>query len=134
MTSQDNYITHIRHSDGHTWHTDQTMQTPGQRIRSAREIAGYDNQGEFAKLIGMSQSSLSEIENGDSKLPSSPVLIKMCELLNKSPRWILYGEEGNLNWPTKEEVELLNTFREMSQSSKEALVVTAKALASKSDK
>lgn len=134
MTSQEKSITFIRHTDCHTWHNAQTMQTPGQRIRIARENAGYDNQGEFAKVLGISQSTLSEIESGESKLPSAPVLIKMCELLKKSTRWILYGEEGDLSWPTKEEIDLLNTFRDMSQASREALVVTAKALASKRDK
>ena len=134
MTSQEKSITFIQHTDCHTWHNAQTMQTPGQRIRIARENAGYDNQGEFAKVLGISQSTLSEIESGESKLPSAPVLIKMCELLKKSPRWILYGEECDLSWPTKEEIDLLNTFRDMSQASREALVVTAKALASKRDK
>ena len=109
--------------------TVQTMQTTGQRIRSARVDAGYENQGDFAKLLGISQASLSEIETGESKLPSSPVLVRMCELLGKSPRWILYGEEGDLVYPTKEEIRLLESFRSMSAQSKEALVVTADALA-----
>lgn len=121
---------HIRHTDCHNVQTVQTMQTPGQRIRSAREDAGY-SQGVFAKLIGIGQGTLSEIESGESKLPSSPVLIKMCEILNKPPRWILYGEEGDLRWPTKEEVELLESFRSMDDASRKALVVTASALAKK---
>ena len=135
MISQVKYATSFRHSDCHTPHNARTdMQTPGQRIRGAREDAGYDNQGEFAKMVGLSQSSLSEIENGDSKLPSSPVLIRMCELLNKSPRWIVYGEDGDLSWPTKEEVELLNAFRHMTDEARAAFVATANALASKHNK
>lgn len=100
----------------------------GQRIKSARIAAGYERQGDFAKLLGISQASLSEIENGETKLPSSPVLVNMCELLGKSPRWILYGEEGDLKYPTKEEESLLLAFRTMSNEAKQAIISTATAL------
>ena len=43
------------------------METPGQRIRRRREDLGYTHQGLFAKMVGCSQSTLSEIENGFSK-------------------------------------------------------------------
>lgn len=43
------------------------METPGQRIRRRREELGYTHQGLFAKMVGCSQSTLSEIENGFSK-------------------------------------------------------------------
>lgn len=130
MISQEQTSLEFRHTDCHNGDTALTMQTPGQRIRSAREDAGY-NQGEFAKLLSISQGTLSEIESGESKLPSSPVLIKMCELLNKPPRWILYGESGDLNWPTPEEIALLESFRTMNESEKAALIATAAALANK---
>lgn len=103
------------------------MQTPGQRIRSAREVAGY-NQGEFAKLVGIAQGTLSEIETGESKLPSAPVLIAMCELLRKTPRWILYGEDGDIEIPSPEESNLLDAFRSMTDEAKAAMVATANAL------
>ena len=88
------------------------MQTPGQRIRSAREDAGF-NQGEFAKLIDCSQSTLSEIETGESKLPSAKVLQRMTEILKKSARWIVYGDDGEVQTPTHEEQEMLSAFRRL---------------------
>lgn len=110
------------------------MQTVWQRIRSARQNAGYTNQGEFAKLLGISQGALSEIESGESKLPSSPVLLRMSELLRKSPRWIIYGEDGDLKLPTAEEIALLDAYRSMSAEGKAAMVVTAQALAKKTER
>lgn len=52
-----------RHSEVIIGDNAQTMQTPGQRIRGAREIAGF-NQGEFAKLVGCSQSTLLKSKQG----------------------------------------------------------------------
>lgn len=118
----------FRHSDVHNGDNGWAMQTPGQRIRSAREDAGYANQGDFAKLVGIAQATLSEIETGESKLPSAPVLIAMCEILKKSPRWFLYGEEGDVEIPSPEESELLNAFRSMDDQAKAAMVATANAL------
>ena len=67
------------------------MQTPGQRIKLARERAGYFNQGEFAKLVGLKQSTLSEIESGETKLPNAKAAFKMCERTVVTLRWIIYG-------------------------------------------
>lgn len=120
----------FRHSDQHNRDNGSLMQTPGQRIRSAREDAGY-NQGEFARLVGIAQATLSEIETGESKLPSAPVLIAMCEILRKTPRWILYGEDGEVSVPTTQESDLLNAFRSMDDEAKAAMVATANALRKK---
>ncbi len=108
------------------------MQTPGQRIRSARELAGM-NQGELAKKVGITQATLSEIETGESKLPSAPVLVKMSEILGKSARWIVFGEDGDVTIPSEREVELLKAFRQMPDDAKSALMQTAQALATKKD-
>jgi transcriptional regulator with XRE-family HTH domain len=128
MKRQANLITNYRHSECDTWDNAQTMQTPGQRIRSARELAGY-RQGEFARLIGCAQSTLSEIETGESKLPSAGLLSKMVELLGKSERWIIYGEDGEVQKPTPEETDLLNAFRSLPDDVRQNLVVTIKSLA-----
>lgn len=55
----------------------------------------------------------------------------MSEVLGKSPRWILYGEEGDLRFPTDEEMKLLDAFRHMPDDAKTALLTTANALKSK---
>jgi len=94
--------------------------TPGQRIRQAREARKLSLR-QAADLIGMGKSSLSEIENGDSKLPSSGVLFKMAEVLGVSPRWIIDGEDGELMIPTKREVEILSSYRDLPEQAKIAV-------------
>lgn len=108
------------------------MQTIGQRIRAARELAGFLNQGDFAKKIGCSQSTLSEIEKGQTKAPSGKVLQKMSEVLGKSVRWILYGEDGEVETPTPEEQEMLSAFRELPPDVRRSLADTIRTLAKKS--
>ena len=107
------------------------MQTPGQRIKFARERAGYLNQGEFAKLIGIRQSTLSEIESGETKLPNAQAALIMCELTGVTLRWIIYGEDGEINIPTKQEQELLNRLRNMDDKAKNALIEMANAMPTK---
>ena len=123
-------LTRFRHSERHN--TDNArMQTVGQRIKAARELAGFDRQGDFAKAIGCSQSTLSEIENGDTKLPSAKVLQKMAEVLGKSERWIIYGEDGEVQTPTPEEQEILSALRELPPDVRRTLAETIKTLARK---
>lgn len=117
-----------RHSEGIVINNAKTMQTPGQRIRSAYEVAGF-NQKEFAKAVGCSQSTLSEIESGESKLPSARVLLKMTDVLGKSVRWIVYGEEGEIHTPTKEEQQMLTDFRNLPPDAQRSLAETIKSLA-----
>ena len=129
--SQAHCLIYLRHSECHNaqnvW-----MQTAGQRIRSARELAGFTNQGDFARAVGCSQSTLSEIENGETKLPSAKVLQKMAEVLGKSERWIIYGEDGGVETPTAEEQELLTAFRTLPEDARRHLAETIKTLARRS--
>jgi len=104
------------------------MQTPGQRIKWARENAGYFKQTEFAKLCGLSQASLSEIEKGETKLPNAEAALIMCELTGVTLRWIIYGEDGEINIPTKQEQELLTKLRAMDDKSRQALLDMARAI------
>jgi DNA-binding XRE family transcriptional regulator len=104
------------------------MQTPGKRIKQARENAVYLNQGEFAKLIGIRQSTLSEIESGETQLPNAKAALIMCELTGVTLRWIIYGEEGEISIPTKQEQELLSQLRSMDEKSRSALIEMAKAI------
>lgn len=130
MLCQAASITAFRHPD---WHNcdNASMQTAGQRIRAARELAGFHNQGDFAKAVGCSQSTLSEIENGETKLPSAKVLQKMAEVLGKSERWIIYGEDGDVETPTPEEQEMLSSFRALPDDVRRNLAETIKLLARK---
>jgi transcriptional regulator with XRE-family HTH domain len=93
------------------------MTTAGQRIRQAREARDLSTR-EAAKLIGIGKSTLSEIENGDSKFPSAEVLFRMADVLGVSARWIVFGEDGEMHIPTPEESQLLDAIRELPEESR----------------
>ncbi len=103
------------------------MKTPGQRVRERREALGYKLEA-FAKKVGIANSTLSEFETGESKLPSLEVALKMSQLLGVSVRWIVFGDEGEMLIPTKEEEELLSVLRDLPSETRAAVFTTAKAL------
>ncbi|MDQ0193743.1 helix-turn-helix domain-containing protein [Paenibacillus wynnii] len=100
------------------------MNVIGENIKRLRKIHNY-NQIEFAKLIGISQGSLSDIEAGKSK-PSIDAVISIHQHLGCSLEWLLKGNENhssfvgshiknkmlNKDWTTFE-TELVNLFREL---------------------
>jgi DNA-binding transcriptional regulator YiaG len=60
--------------------------------RRIREIRGFDrNQREFAQLLGIGQTQLSRLENGQSA-PTIELLLKLKADSGKSTDWILTGE------------------------------------------
>jgi len=72
------------------------MLLPGQRIKSRRIEFGI-NQTELAAKLGMEQSSLSELENGESVMPNSEHLLKLARILGVSQSWILTGKDGEFD-------------------------------------
>jgi len=52
----------------------------------------------------------------------------MCELTGVTLRWIIYGEDGEISIPTKEEQELLSKLRSMDEKSRAALIAMARAI------
>ncbi len=60
--------------------------------RRIREIRGFDlTQKQFAKLLNISQATVSKLEKG-LLLPSSEVLLRLSEISGKSIDWILKGD------------------------------------------
>lgn len=66
------------------------MQT-GKRIRALRIARGL-KQKDLAKAIGIAAPSLSELETGQSKEPSGPVLTALCRVLQTNAEWLLTGK------------------------------------------
>ncbi|WP_379138663.1 helix-turn-helix domain-containing protein [Paenibacillus sp. sgz500958] len=100
------------------------MNVIGENIKRLRKIHNY-NQIEFAKLIGISQGSLSDIEAGKSK-PSIDTVISIHQHLGCSLEWLLKGNEDSSssvephkinNKLDKElrpfETELVNLFKKL---------------------
>ena len=64
----------------------------GERIRTARKARDM-TQERLAKLAGIRQPSLSELESGESKSISGEVLIGISGALRVRPEWIM-NERG----------------------------------------
>lgn len=62
----------------------------GERIRKARErLRPRLTQAALAKLAGVEQSSISELETGETKEISGPTLIALAVALRVHPEWLL---------------------------------------------
>lgn len=68
-----------------------TIHDIGLRLRSARRER-EETQTAVAKAAGIKQPSLSEIETGETKELSGPVLVKICAYLKIRPEWVITGK------------------------------------------
>jgi transcriptional regulator with XRE-family HTH domain len=101
------------------------MLTLGNRIKNVRKM---NNQVEFAKIIGVSQGTLSELEQGKYK-PSIETIILIYKQFKVDLEWLLvnFNEENcetNAYIPKIEEkeVELLTLFRKLSTRDKNEII------------
>ncbi|OMF81577.1 helix-turn-helix domain-containing protein [Paenibacillus glucanolyticus] len=62
----------------------------GQKIKNLRKLNSF-NQVEFAKIIGISQGTLSDIESGKSN-PSIDTLISLHEKFDVNLNWLIKGQ------------------------------------------
>lgn len=68
-----------------TWH---------KRLTQAREAKGIKKSA-FAKLVGVSAPTVTDWENGDTKMIEGSNLIKVCQALDISPDWLLHGTQAD---------------------------------------
>lgn len=64
-------------------------ETMGSRIAKRRKLAKY-TQAQLAELIPLSNVHVSNIENGNEH-PSFPVFIRICQILNINPDYLILG-------------------------------------------
>jgi len=72
--------------------------TIGQRIKDFRSKKGYKVK-ELADIIGVSQGTLSDIENGKTR-PSADTIAALVRNTDINPSWLLTGE-GRIESPTE---------------------------------
>jgi transcriptional regulator with XRE-family HTH domain len=93
------------------------MITMGDRIKAIRRSNNM-NQNEFAKLIGVSQGTLSELEQGKYN-PSIEVLINLKKKLNVDLDWFLLDNQLGISSEifnihiSDMEMQLLSLFRKI---------------------
>lgn len=63
----------------------------GLRLKRARKLRGL-SQVELAKAAGVGQSSVSEVETGESRSPRGTNLVELARILRVSPHWLATGK------------------------------------------
>lgn len=101
----------------------------GKRIKALRLAKGMD-QGELARAAKIAQSTLSDLERGDSARPRGDSLIRLAAALEVDHDWLMTGQglPTQKVHPSIEEGHLLTMFRDLSEANRAALVATARAL------
>ena len=104
--------------------------TIGDRLRFLIEARGY-TQVELAAKIGLTQAAISNIVTNSSRKPSAPTLLKLAAALQANPDWIITGQGDPFQINVigaKAEQELLESFRQLDDQAKAALIAAAKAM------
>lgn len=79
---------------------DVDLSTVGKRISYAREVRGIASQQALADLVGVSQSTIGNLEADTRKRPRN--LLKLAEALGVNPEWLETGE-GPMISPCRDE-------------------------------
>lgn len=72
------------------------MKTPGERLKAAREKAGFDSAKSAAEAIGIAIATYIQHENGSRGIPASRAE-RYAKFFRTTPEWILYGRDRSEN-------------------------------------
>ena len=101
----------------------------GKRIKALRLEKGMD-QGELARAAKIAQSTLSDLERGDSVSPRGDSLVRLASVLEVDHEWLMTGQ-GHPTPKVKPDIDeshLLAMYRAMTEANRSALIATARAL------
>lgn len=101
--------------------------TLGDRLRMERKAAGF-TQKTLASAANVSQSTIAELETGESKRPRGDHLWELARVLQLSPRWLLTGkgEKKMVYAATQEQESILLMMKRMPLEAQEQLVAIAR--------
>jgi transcriptional regulator with XRE-family HTH domain len=105
------------------------MNNWNKRITLAREAAGI-SKTKLALQVGVSNATVSDWESGVIKKLEGENLLKICDQLNISPRWLQFGE-GEMKGccDDKKIIAVLQAMQSLPEYKKDILVQTSSALA-----
>ena len=103
--------------------------TLGDRIRTLRKSLGM-TQVTLAKRAGINQSSISELERGDTKKGFGQTIVALAAALQTSPEWLTSGKGSPLPQisSTVDESEALAIYRTLPPEMRAAWMATGRAL------
>ena len=87
----------------------------GHRLKEYRKIKGIHTITRFSEIAGISQGSLSDIEN-EKTLPSADTMQKIARNTDINPHWLLTGEGSIIRAITGKEEKSISTLHELIQS------------------
>jgi transcriptional regulator with XRE-family HTH domain len=105
--------------------------TVGERVRWLLESKSI-KQTELAAKMGTTQAMISNIVTDSSRKPSAPSLLSMSDVFECRPSWILDGRGDPFAWAVvsdARQAELLRLYKALAEPQREALLITARALA-----
>lgn len=103
------------------------MDTFGERLRKLR-VGRKFSQESLAKLIGIKQGSLTQLETGKSKGPSSKTLTKLARIFEVDPEWLMTGKgaQHSVSALGESEAELILLYRSLSPEGREYVLGRAR--------
>lgn len=104
--------------------------TVGDRIRELR-LDRKLSQEALAKAIGIKQGSLTQLERGVSKAPSSKTLTKLARVFEVDPEWLMTGKGSQqaVTALSEKESELVLLFRGLSTEGQDYILGTTRSVA-----
>lgn len=98
----------------------------GERLKLLRKTLKL-YQGDFAKQIGLTQTSLSVIENGRNSLTDRNIKL-ICSTFNVNERWLRDGEGEMFTAPSPYAKELEQILESLAPATQEYLLLVAREL------
>jgi transcriptional regulator with XRE-family HTH domain len=104
--------------------------TIGSRVKAMRIAKGLKPY-HLANAIGVSASTVSRIENGETKALKADTVLALAKALDCSPEWLNIGKglpAAPSHAESLEETELVSIYKYLSYQNRCALMATARAL------
>ena len=104
-----------------------TLGTIGARIRFLRKKRGFKQEG-LAAAIGITQPSLSLIENNKTEMPAGDTIAALCRVLRTTPEFIVAGagDPDSIEWAIQEH-ELVHLWRDLPAAGRQMVLDAARS-------
>lgn len=88
--------------------------TLGERLKKARKLHGFTQDG-LAKMIGTSRGVITNIEHNKIETPQPLIINALCNALEISHNWLLYGNGTMDNSELVKSAKILNEIHTIAK-------------------